>query len=237
MARRFNPPPNWPPPPEGWTPPPGWQPDASWGPPPKGWELWVKDGNWFARHKILMGIFGLVAALLAIAVMTGDSGGGKTETTSQGPGTTAPSPAATQPTDAGTSKAREPSNPPKFDPRTYSALSSRTFQKLMKDPDAFKGNKVVLYGEVTQFDAATGEAVFLANSGHKKDLARDGYTTYEHNTMYEGDASRLRDVVEKDLFKAYVEVLGSESYDTQIGGNTTVPKFRIERIAVYGSVE
>ncbi len=37
----FNPPPNWPKPPDGWTPPSGWKPDPSWPPPPDGWELWI----------------------------------------------------------------------------------------------------------------------------------------------------------------------------------------------------
>ncbi|CED91124.1 hypothetical protein [Actinomyces succiniciruminis] len=45
MALRFNPPPNWPAPPEGFTPPPGWQPDPAWGPAPEGWQLWVEDST------------------------------------------------------------------------------------------------------------------------------------------------------------------------------------------------
>jgi hypothetical protein len=43
VGLRFNPPPGWPPVPEGFTPPPGWQPDPSWPPPPPGWQLWVTD--------------------------------------------------------------------------------------------------------------------------------------------------------------------------------------------------
>jgi hypothetical protein len=43
MARKFNPPPNWPKPPEGFTPGPGWQPDPSWPPPPHGWQLWTEE--------------------------------------------------------------------------------------------------------------------------------------------------------------------------------------------------
>lgn len=39
--REFNPPPNWPQPPDGWTPPSDWTPDPSWPPPPNGWELWI----------------------------------------------------------------------------------------------------------------------------------------------------------------------------------------------------
>lgn len=40
---RFNPPPEWPQPPEGWIPPAGWNPDPSWPDPPEGWQLWVPD--------------------------------------------------------------------------------------------------------------------------------------------------------------------------------------------------
>ena len=43
MGLRFNPPPNWPPPPPGFVPPPRWQPDPSWPPPPPGWQVWVHD--------------------------------------------------------------------------------------------------------------------------------------------------------------------------------------------------
>lgn len=43
MGLRFNPPPGWPPVPEGFTPEPGWQPDPSWPPAPPGWQLWVND--------------------------------------------------------------------------------------------------------------------------------------------------------------------------------------------------
>src|SRR5215469_2755274 len=34
MGMRFNPPPGWPPAPEGWAPGPGWQPDPWWPPAP-----------------------------------------------------------------------------------------------------------------------------------------------------------------------------------------------------------
>jgi len=43
VGYRFNPPPGWPPAPQGFAPPPGWQPDASWPPVPPGWSLWIED--------------------------------------------------------------------------------------------------------------------------------------------------------------------------------------------------
>ncbi|GAB6897130.1 resistance to Congo red protein [Kineosporia succinea] len=42
---RFNPPPNWPVPPQGWSPDAGWSPDPSWPAPPENWPLWLPDGS------------------------------------------------------------------------------------------------------------------------------------------------------------------------------------------------
>jgi hypothetical protein len=43
LAYRLNPPPGWPPAPDGFVPPQGWQPDPAWPPAPPGWQLWVQD--------------------------------------------------------------------------------------------------------------------------------------------------------------------------------------------------
>jgi hypothetical protein len=43
MARRFNPPPGWPIPPEGWRPSPDWNPDPSWPAAPPDWPFWVDE--------------------------------------------------------------------------------------------------------------------------------------------------------------------------------------------------
>jgi Domain of unknown function (DUF4190)/Septum formation len=43
LAYRLNPPPGWPPVPDGFVPPQGWQPDPAWPSAPPGWQLWVQD--------------------------------------------------------------------------------------------------------------------------------------------------------------------------------------------------
>jgi hypothetical protein len=48
----YNPPPNWPKPPEGWVPPPGWSPDPAWPAPPAGWRLWVEEGTKAALSRL-----------------------------------------------------------------------------------------------------------------------------------------------------------------------------------------
>jgi hypothetical protein len=117
------------------------------------------------------------------------------------------------------------------------AISVRDFAKLVKDPDAYAGRHFTVYGEVTQFDAATGTEAFLANSGANKKYPEYGFVDYTDNAFFDGDAEALADVVEGDLFKAKVKVVGSYSYDTQIGGNTTVPEFLITSVSVYGSTK
>jgi hypothetical protein len=45
VGYQLNPPPGWPPVPEGFVALPGWQPDPSWPTPPPGWQLWVPDDD------------------------------------------------------------------------------------------------------------------------------------------------------------------------------------------------
>ena len=56
-----------------------------------------------------------------------------------------------------------------------------------------------------------------------------GYFDGENSWM-EGKASKLEDLVEDDVFKATVTMVGSYSYDTQAGGNTTVPQLHVDSI-------
>ncbi|MFI6325529.1 PASTA domain-containing protein [Nonomuraea sp. NPDC050556] len=90
MARRFNPPPNWPLPPTGWTPPKGWRPDPSWPPPPAGWQLWSDDSDRATRllKRVYLGpvahdpvrkaVRGTLLGILTVVVAIGLLPGGQT---------------------------------------------------------------------------------------------------------------------------------------------------------------
>ncbi|MDM7488819.1 hypothetical protein QT969_10995 [Rhodococcus sp. CSLK01-03] len=127
----------------------------------------------------------------------------------------------------------QPEDPAKLDPATYQEISERDFALLVKDPDAFSGRKIVVYGRVTQFDSATGTDRFRADTAA---VLQDSPYDYDENTAIEADDPALvADVVEDDIVKMYVEVDGSYSYDTQIGGRTTVPKFTVNIIELMPS--
>ncbi|GAB3069004.1 hypothetical protein [Micromonospora schwarzwaldensis] len=119
--------------------------------------------------------------------------------------------------------------PAKPKPVVYGKLTERQWKLIAKNPDSYTGRTYVVYGQVTQFDAATGTDAFRANVGGRNLTYEFEYDT---NTLLQGDAGRLSDLVQDDEFQAKVTVLGSFSYDTQIGGETTVPLLRVDSIKV-----
>lgn len=121
---------------------------------------------------------------------------------------------------------------PATPPPPHRAVDAHGWQVIAKDPDAHKGERIIVYGRVTQFDAATGDDTFRA-SVDGVDHPGDAYA-FDTNTMLDGNAAALKDVVNDDLFRAEVTVAGSVSYDTQIGGNTTVPVLTVDTIRVTG---
>lgn len=141
--------------------------------------------------------------------------------TTRPPTTAAPTPAATT--------AAPPPVPPKPVKVTYKALSERQWKLIAKNPDAYTGKTYIVYGVVTQFDSATGDDSFRADVGGKN-MAED--YEYETNTLLAGSASMLTNLVEGDEFRASATVVGSVSYETQIGGNTTVPRLNVAAIKV-----
>jgi hypothetical protein len=200
------------------------------------------------RHYIRWTLAGLGVLVLLFAVIGIAGGGGKAPASPpSSPAATTASPvtqattftdpsgmACAAPDTAGYCPGDDPAPTPAA-AVTYRALTARTWAQIAKDPDAHAGETCIVYGEVTQFDAATGQSAFRADVGGVRQYPDDiGYVSYPTNTVLDGDAGTLSPVVENDLFTAKVTVTGSLSYDTQIGGSTTVPELQIDSITVTG---
>jgi hypothetical protein len=109
----------------------------------------------------------------------------------------------------------------RLDRSTYTPVTAREFALMAKNPDAWAGRKIVVYGVITQFDAATGATAFRADTGPAP--MTDPYD-YEQNTLVIARNARMvANFVVKDDVTMFVEVEGAVTYDTQIGGKTTVP--------------
>ncbi len=112
---------------------------------------------------------------------------------------------------------------------SYGTLTDREWKLLAKTPDQYAGDGFVVYGIVTQADAATGDKEFLAHAGGIQLDDPDGYDT---NTLFTGAPAQLAKLVEGDQFTANVTARGAYSYDTQAGGNTTAPRLQVDTITI-----
>lgn len=114
----------------------------------------------------------------------------------------------------------------------YKALPERDLAVLVKDPGAHKGEKLVVFAKVTQFDTATGGCAFRANAAAVRPENTFGY---DHNSVFSGGSGgvpcdQLKSYVENDEVKVLATVKGEYTYTTRIGGPLTAPEFRIDQI-------
>ncbi|MFB2573522.1 hypothetical protein [Micrococcus sp. IITD107] len=125
----------------------------------------------------------------------------------------------------------EEPEPVEADPSDYEKLTARDLALITKDPDAHMGRQVQVYAHITQFDAATGDCIFRGNASQAN--MADTWD-YEHNSMFMAETGigceALSDFVGDDQVHVLATVLMSMSYDTQIGGSTTVPVYQIDGI-------
>jgi hypothetical protein len=117
------------------------------------------------------------------------------------------------------------------DPADYEKLGTRDLALITKNPDSHLGRQVQVYANITQFDAATGDCIFRGDTAYTN--MADSWD-YEHNSMFMAEGGvgceALGDFVADDQVLVMATVGPSYSYDTQIGGSTTVPTYIVDGI-------
>jgi hypothetical protein len=116
-------------------------------------------------------------------------------------------------------------------------INARTWQLIAKNPAAHVGERVIVFGHVTQFDSATGTTGFRADLDGVAHQPRYGYVDYPTNSVLTGDESQLANLVQGDLFTAETTVGGAYTYQTTIGGQMTVPALAVTKLTITGSVK
>ena len=116
-------------------------------------------------------------------------------------------------------------------------ITAREWQLIAKNPAAHTGERVIVYGKVTQFDAATGTSGFRANVDGVEHKPKYGFADYDTNTVLGGDEALLQEIVNDDPFKAEATVTGAYSYETSLGGQLTVPRLQVTKIDVIGHLD
>lgn len=178
-------------------------------------------GSGMAVAGLVLGYIGVATAVLAIVIAAANSGNSNP---SAATGSSTKQPAAASNRSAAPAPACT----------TWTPINSRAWADIAKDPDGHRGQCVIVYGQVTQFDSATGTDTFRADIGGTYQAPSDGFVDYQTNTILTGNSARLNDLVQGDLFTAKVHVAGSVSYDNQMGGGTTAPKLQVDSVKVTG---
>ncbi|WP_181782064.1 hypothetical protein [Pseudonocardia pini] len=105
-------------------------------------------------------------------------------------------------------------------------LTDREWALIAKDPDAHSGERVVVHGSVTQFDANLGDSRFVAR-------VQGTPETGEHSSsvVVVGRSRELAAIVEGDEFRAEVTVAGAGSYSAN-GNGASVPELEIDALSL-----
>lgn len=103
----------------------------------------------------------------------------------------------------------------------YREVTEREYKQIAKDPGEHEGERIILYGVITQADDITGDKALRASTGAEPTLFDWDYDV--NAVLAVEDGTILEDVVEDDRVKLWVEVAGDFSYETELGGELTVP--------------
>ena len=192
-------------------------------------ELQKSEPRKTSGNRSLKVLFAIIVIFFGfIFVVAAQSDSTNTKSASATASTQTPAPAS-HPTPKPAPKPQPPSC------TTYQTISSQAWLEIVKDPSTHADECITVYGEVTQFDAATGTGDFRANVGGVWQAPDYGYVNYPTNTLLTGNAAALASVVQQDLFTANVMVMGSYTYQNQVGGQTTVPQLHVNSIKVTGT--
>ena len=101
------------------------------------------------------------------------------------------------------------------------------YNQLIKDPESFAGQRVAYHGQIFQIQESGGSGIMLLS------VTDQGYGlwTDEIWVNYNQHVASAKD----DTITVYGTVLGTKTYDTQIGGSRYVPEIDAKYIVEGGS--
>ncbi|MEE3851927.1 DUF2510 domain-containing protein [Gordonia sp. LSe1-13] len=229
--------------------PPGWYPDPQVPKTIRYWDghQWTaqtrrvetkKSNNW----KWLLGVLAILVVIGVVGSVVGDESEDDSADTSSTGTTLVPvetlSPAEQEAQERANSAALEAEasresqqRAAQLDKSSYQQTDSRTWQLVVKNPDAHIGEKYVVYGYVVQADSAMGSsAIRVQTDGQQVE-----WYDMDVNTVANAGLASFSEIVEDDLVTMWVEITGSVTYDTTMGGSMTAPEVEVNIIEQYGT--
>lgn len=191
-----------------------------------------KQPKGFAITGLVLGAVALISSIAVTAGITANLPSTSSKPTAVQIPTATPTPSSTpseEPSEEPSDEPAPPATDAAPDPNTFYPTDDRSLALVVKDPDSFAGANIILYGSIMQFDSATGRCTMLIDTAAtQQEYSYD----YDQSVMaIAGDADMTCPVfdplVEDDHVKIWATIMQSFSYDTQIGGNTTVPLVKV----------
>jgi hypothetical protein len=102
------------------------------------------------------------------------------------------------------------------------SVTTPPYNQILAHPSRFEGTKVRFSGEIFQVQEDGGTSVILLS------VTDEGYGFWDDHVWIDYHGS-IRGA-EGDHLTVYGTLTGTESYDTQAGGNTTVPSMRAKYV-------
>ncbi len=100
------------------------------------------------------------------------------------------------------------------------------YNQLIKDPESYAGTKVAYHGQIFQIQESAGEGFMLLS------VTDEGYGLWTDHVWI--DYHHHIASAENDIVAVYGTVVGTKSYETQIGGQTYVPEIDAKYIVEGG---
>lgn len=120
------------------------------------------------------------------------------------------------------------------DGAAYETLGKRAWQRLVRSPDDHVGERIRVWGCISQFDQSTGPDTFRAETYYRRLGEFDWYGD-STNAILSGDEGALADLAEDDVFSAQVTVMGGYEYETTIGGTASAVLLSVDAIRRRGT--
>jgi hypothetical protein len=192
-------------------------------------------GRGRALTGLTLSVLSTILGVVLIAAIAATSPQGRADKALDDVGQSAPtSSEAESPDDGTTAPDDEPADTTEtqhYDLADFRPIDASAWDLIARNPDSAVGDTIVVFAEVTQFDAATGTDTFRANVGATRPAAE---YELETNTILSGDEAVLNDVVAGDVLEVHAVVAGAVDYETQIGGSTTVPLLAVAQVENVG---
>jgi hypothetical protein len=108
-------------------------------------------------------------------------------------------------------------------------ITNRNLNLMLKSPEDYLGQNVIIWGEIYSFDSNTGQDGFMAYVSNRDD--NDGYFSSDKAVYIQGTESMLKKFVEGDIFRACLTIQKPiDGEYTLTGEETLIPSFTIRVI-------